>query len=76
MRKAIEKALEVLTNHVEDPRCQKEIDEAVEALHQALANLEHNNDDNKLLRNAEFDRLWWRLMVRKPLSNKRKIYRD
>ena len=37
LRKAAERAMEVLTDYVEDPRCQKEIDEAAEALRQALA---------------------------------------
>ena len=39
--KAAGMALEVLTDYVEDPRCQKEIDEAAEALRQALAQQEH-----------------------------------
>ena len=41
LREAAEMALEVLTNYVEDPRCQKEIDKAAEALRQALAQPEH-----------------------------------
>ncbi len=37
LREAAEMALKVLTDYVEDPRCQKEIDQVAEALRQALS---------------------------------------
>ena len=38
LKEAAQQALEVLDDFVDDPRCQKQIDDVITALRQALAN--------------------------------------